>query len=259
MTTVSESVLALPETATTKASFAGLIDIDKPFQHPDQTSETHELMFVREGTLHLRVNGDMFDLEAGQALILLPGDDYGGTWPTCGRLRFYFVHFSVARAGGRSRQVSLPRTCDVARPERLTALFRLLLDDQMDKTLHCLPAQFLLSQILAELADRETLQPLHTDAADTIAERGKAFIRRNFTQPITTSTVAAALDMNPSYFGKAFCRAAGYSVTEFIARTRFYVACSMLSETDSSINQIARECGFVLCCGGAPCPDAVAW
>lgn len=244
MEVLPSSVLDLSASVPVKASFAGLIESEKPFVLPKQVTPTYELLFVREGVLHTTVDDSPIDVTAGQTLVLRPGETCAGGRPSKDRLRFYFVHFAVKKANHKAKLMQLPRLCSVARPERLTALFRLLLDDQMDQTLECLPAQFLLAQVLAEVAVNETLIPLQTDAASVIMERGKTYIRRNFTSPITTASVAQALDVNPSYFGKAFRKAAGYSATEFIAITRFHVACSALSETDNSIKQISRDCGF---------------
>jgi len=226
----------------------GMVQSEGGYQHVEQRVPLYELLFVREGTLHMHVENVKYDVHKGEVLLVWPNELYGGTRPGSGRLKFYFLHFDISQMKARKidSPLRLMRKTTVLRPDRLVAIIHLMLDDQMGGVLASdSPASKLIfAQILAEVGDFGKTEVLPATSDNVLMQRGKAYIRRHVNQSMSTSGIAEALEVSPRYFGKVFRRAAGYSVREFIAMSRFHNARNLVIEGDLSLKQIAQVCGF---------------
>ena len=70
------------------------------------------------------------------------------------------------------------------------------------------------------------------------------FIEANYHQPITLSSVAQAVGYSPAYLTDLVRRHTGQTVNRWIVERRMAAACSLLLETDSSVEQIATAVGY---------------
>jgi YesN/AraC family two-component response regulator len=70
------------------------------------------------------------------------------------------------------------------------------------------------------------------------------FIEANYHQPITLHNVAKAVGYSPAYLTDLVRRQTGQTVQRWIIKRRMAAACSMLLETDQSVNQIAVAVGY---------------
>lgn len=75
--------------------------------------------------------------------------------------------------------------------------------------------------------------------------RATEYIHQNLADPnLSLPEVAKAAEMSPSAFSRYFHRVTGKTLNRFIAARRVAVASALLSETQTSISQIALEAGF---------------
>jgi AraC-like DNA-binding protein len=110
-----------------------------------------------------------------------------------------------------------------------------------------------LLSILSELSDSEECRqlalldapaPLDAEAART-AGRLLAYIHEHATDPeLSFTRVARAAGMSRASLGRAFPRLFGRTYARYLAEVRVVKACSLLSETDKSVAEIAIETGF---------------
>ena len=70
------------------------------------------------------------------------------------------------------------------------------------------------------------------------------FIDANYHQPITLCDVAAAVRYSPAYLTSLVRRQTGQTVNRWIVERRMAAACSLLLETDQSVDQIAETVGY---------------
>jgi YesN/AraC family two-component response regulator len=70
------------------------------------------------------------------------------------------------------------------------------------------------------------------------------FIEANYHQPITLHNVAKAVGYSPAYLTDLVRRQTGQTVQRWIIKRRMAAACSLLLETDQSVNQIAEAVGY---------------
>lgn len=70
------------------------------------------------------------------------------------------------------------------------------------------------------------------------------FIESNYHQPIGLGDVAKTVGYSPAYLTDLVRRLTGQTVYRWIAERRMAAACSLLQETDQTIDQIAKSVGY---------------
>lgn len=207
---------------------------------------TYTLMFVRRGQLSIQVDTAQMRLDAGQVLLVCPWQRFRGGDDSSDDLRLYWVNFELGSGRMRASADSLfiGPISEVTRADRVTELFRLLLDDNSAGLGNQTPAKTLLTTILCEIAESAKLMETSPKSVSAIAERGRNFIRLHFDEQISTSGIAKALDCSPGYLCHAFKDSAGITPMEFLHQTRLHHACNLLAESEQSIGHVAHQCGF---------------
>jgi len=242
-----ETHLKMPTSCAVKAQNAGLFISRGQGTHPTRMIDSHELIFVKEGCLEMWEEGRTFSVEAGQTLHLWPMRRHGGVGTLPAGLEFYWIHFELNDSSGAAVEkesvIEVPQLSRVSRPEKLESLFRHFLDDQESGLLEACEANFLVMLMLLEAARPASAYKDNSDIS-VLATRANTYIRTHFHDPITPGKVAEALGYNPDYLERIYRKVYGQTLTEFIHRSRIRHACSLLLDTDMTIEQIARACGF---------------
>ncbi len=230
-----------------RAENAGLFVSRGEGVHPDRVIGSHELIFVREGALGIREEERVFEVEAGQSLLLWPGRRHVGTRPYPSDLSFYWVHFVIEDGRDRvtERVISVPQHATVSRPNHLSEVFRRFLDDQEEGGLRPVSASLLVMLMLCEVSGSEPAKNALENNAAVLAGRADAYIRTHFHAPsLCTSVLADNLGCNPDYLGRVYRKAYKRTPTQAIHWRRVRHARRMLIESDRNVEEIARACGF---------------
>jgi AraC-like DNA-binding protein len=214
--------------------------------HPVRVLDSHELIFVRSGVLGIYEADRRFDVKSGEAIHLWPGREHGGTVTYPEDLSFYWIHFRMndasRKTAGSDGTLELGQLTMVARPDRLTELFRQFLDDQESGRLTPLSGSLQMTSILAEAAD--TRRAGNLPSGGGLADRAGQYIIGHFHESISASTVAKELHCNPDYLGRVFRQECGKTVTEAIHHHRIKHARKLLMDSAGNIDEIAMACGF---------------
>ncbi|MCL6439581.1 MAG: AraC family transcriptional regulator [Rubrobacteraceae bacterium] len=228
-----------------RAQNAGLFVSRGRGVHPDRVLSSYELIFVREGALSIFEEERLFEVGAGQSLVLWPGRRHYGAAPYPPDLSFYWIHFEVCEAGVGDGGLEVPQHATVGRPNHLAELFRRFLDDQESRWLDSVRAALLLMLMLCEVSGAGPSTRTTDGNTTLLACRADSYIRTHFHDPaLSTSTVARELGYNPDYLGRAYRAVYGQTMTEAIHWRRMRHARRMLIESDHNVEEIARECGF---------------
>lgn len=240
-----QDLLNIPLIVPVHAVDAALVISEKPFVRQNLPDKQHRLIFIREGSLQVQIGDDTFDLTQDQALIIRANQPFIRTHKESSLLRYYSMRFKTNRDFTHAGPgIDIPIISTLGRPDLVEHLFRLFLEEQYNKLDAERFAQLLFVQILSEVADGERWKTYTTSPFIPLVERAKAHIRDSYDKPISTSTIARAIDCSAGYLSRAFQRATGDTVTAFIHEVRLFRAKMLLTETNKSIAQIARECGF---------------
>lgn len=91
---------------------------------------------------------------------------------------------------------------------------------------------------------REAEGPAADDKPIGLAERAKAHIDSHYQEPLTLSRVAAQLSVCKEHLSRAFKRAHGQTVTEYIHHIRVDLAKALIQENQLSLKEICYELGY---------------
>jgi AraC-like DNA-binding protein len=212
--------------------------------HPRRVIDSHELIFVRQGTLSIREEHSDFEVAAGQTLLLRQGRMHEGTAPFADDLSFYWLHFLLGGgAPSGETPLAIPRWVRLPQPDRMVELFRRFLDDQQSGRGDPVCQALRILLMLAEI--RGAQGECQGQAAGVIlANQARQYIRTHFHEPLSCQMVARALRCNPDYLGRIYHAAHDETITQSIHRRRLRHAAMLLLESRLSINEIARQCGF---------------
>ena len=70
------------------------------------------------------------------------------------------------------------------------------------------------------------------------------WFRENYSQPVSVAQAAEAAAMSRRNFQRRFKAEFNTTPLEYLLRTRFHAACTLLSNTDLPVDKIARRCGM---------------
>lgn len=98
----------------------------------------------------------------------------------------------------------------------------------------------LLVLIIRNLPEQKNTQTLDTKSARKIL----LYIQQHFSEPITITEVANALNYSPKYFGKLFVKQMGVPFQEYLNSLRLNYAYHLIQYSDRSIIDICYETGF---------------
>ena len=239
-----------------RASNGGLFLSRGIGRHPDRIIDSYELIYVRTGCLAIGEAGAVYELAAGEALILYPGRRHCGLADYPADLSFYWIHFYLNgrrppaaaddfpgdSADTDPAGLPVPKRCRVDDPEALTELCRAFLSQLESGERVRFRLDLLLTRILSELAVADT--PAAPDALSHFACQADLYIRTHFHRKISTRDIACQVGCNEDYLGRIFRQAYGLTLTEAICRHRLQLACSRLLDGAGNIAEIAREVGF---------------
>lgn len=242
-------MLVLSTALPVRSQNAGLCVSRGQGRHPARTIDSYELIFVREGTLHIEEEGRPFVVEAGQTLLLFPQRRHAGTAPYPAGLSYYWIHFTLygERPPTTHAVLHIPQHTTVARPDHLVTLFHRFLEDQEAATLDPTAADLMLLLMFTEVVAQPSHTPEPETAAAVLANRAESFIRTHFHQDISTAVIAERLGCCADYLGRAYRSVYGNSIVEAIHRRRMHHARILLLSGDQNIDEISRACGFADC------------
>ena len=102
----------------------------------------------------------------------------------------------------------------------------------------------ILEQLLI-LVVRNLPEQKHTQTTDSKnSRRILLYIQQHFSEPITISDVASALNYSPKYFGKLFLKQMGVTFQDYLKSLRLNYAYHLIQYSDRSIIDICYETGF---------------
>lgn len=221
------------------AENAGLfVSNGAPVTHAERRLRSHELIFVRRGSLAMGEDGREYRLGAGDTLLLHAGRTHSGLAPYPADLSFYWIHFRL-RPG--KTLAGCPKHATPARAERLSELFHRFIDDQEAKQLTATRAALLIGLMLCELKEQRKTESVNESV---LAARVEAYIDTHFDKPIGTHAISRHLGYNPDYLGRIVRRDRQQTILDLLHRRRLREARTLLRDTTLSVKQIAQRCGF---------------
>ena len=250
-------------------SFVTFLDVgtfvgDAGWRHKERTSQSHEVILVQRGILHLFVGEKSFDAMPGTVLIIPQGVRHGGTRPCPAGTTFYWLHFVLPgkyELGGSEDALAMARGLGKTRPMILAPLFaddldvpRLLVplsqlievvqrERASEFYLNCLAMSFLL-ELTEQVLERYICDGPSRPCAPASLRYVMEWIRMNLDGDLRLEALAKRFGYNPTYLSASFSRHVGCTLSQYIRRTRMEKAKALLVTLPHPVEQIAHLVGY---------------
>lgn len=220
----------------------------------------YELIVMTEGTLYLHYDQENYTVQEGEYLILPPNNTYRqGFKPAYSA--FYWLHFSTVPGNIPSTSdadnlphnlatdsfFALPQMGTIPKLEKVVVLMKQL-QDLIKNGYPSISVDTMATSILTELYGqlaRRTLLFSPSSSQRQIDSDIIDYIRQNLSKNITIQEIADIFGYNAKYLSHKFAMSTGMPLKQYILNQKMDAANFLLSDTNKSVKDIARELGFV--------------
>ncbi len=224
-----------------------------PFFHY-HTNE-YEILYLKQGSKRYIIDDSEYDLTEGDILIVSPGRVHRSVsiddLPQY-RLIIYFQKSSFGRFSDIIEKYALFSVLDdhlLRIPVRHRLEFEKLFErmsnfryDASDDELKNAELQCLMFEFLCRL--KELKKECSVRKYNATVESALEYIKKNYRTNLTMKSVSEAMFVSPSYFSHIFRDCVGMSFTAYLSELRMNEVIKLLTQTDMSISEISRQCGF---------------
>ncbi len=248
-------ILSFPAQQTLHHVLTGKFKAPSPqWKHELFNLNDYELFVVTEGTLYLRYNEEDFTVKAEEYLLL----------PPCGAWRqgfkeayssFYWLHFSVPSPNDdvtcHSKNIAentftIPQTQTIPKIEKMVVLMKQL-QDSVKNNYPTITLDAMTTSIITELYGQLCLnEPMKTKSLSQkqIYSDIIDYIQLNISKNIKVLDIATHFAYNEKYLSHLFEKVSGITLKQHIIQRKMEAANFMLTDTNTSITDIAKSVGF---------------
>ena len=208
---------------------------------PLHMHRTFELVYLCEGTMKMWVEGQEYELEAGDMLLVKSNYVHSTTTDTSSCATYCI--FAPELIGAVSSQFKQhPLTSPVVR--NVPSVYRELFVGVSESSSICRIKGLLYS--VCELFYGK----LDLSREEVLMGRGRLlrevfkYIEQNIQTPCALTTVADELGYSASYLSRAFNTMVGIPYTAYVRNVRINHACYLLRNTNDKIADIVSQCGY---------------
>lgn len=213
-------------------------------------SPDHVFILCLDGAGFVRLGGKRRPMEAGDAVLLPPGERHAYGADAKAPWTILWFHFTGKGANDFRRALLDGEegiVFQIGRPEVLVEAFeetfRHVLGAYTDADLFALGTSFARFLGLARI-QRQSRNGRRREAEERILKVIR-HVRENLASPIDVEAMARVAGWAPSHFAAVFRRQTKATPLAFLNRLRVQKACRLLKETDETIAEIAAQVGLV--------------
>lgn len=214
-------------------------------QHPNRQSiGVYDLIVVMSGVLSIGEEDQQWDIEGGQAVILLPDRYHYSVRPCTEATRFYWVHFQCSPSSEMMPYtITLPQICNFPDPERIEDLFKRMIELAVaPRSLAFWQEQALLLQLL-QLMDESQHREEHSPGY-ALAEKTEAYLKQHYREELSNERLAEAMHFHLNYITRCMKTYYGVTPMEYLLNYRLEQAKLLLLKTEWTVAAIAEYVGF---------------
>jgi AraC-like DNA-binding protein len=244
-------------------SCGNLISKDE-FLHPRRIIDTYVLIMVKEGILYINQSGIEYEIGPNQYIFLIANEEHYRHKSSEGKLSYLWVHFSLEdnitvihddkliditmETFHKSKDgfYIMPEYGEISLTQRGPLLFNQLLDLSKQEQIYSYQMiNYALSLLIMEISQEflEMRNKIKQNIPPIVA-RIMEWIKANYYKPITVVGTANEFGYNPDYLSTIFKKYTGYTLIQFINKTRVDISKALIVNYDISIKEAAYSCGF---------------
>ncbi|MHA7964211.1 helix-turn-helix domain-containing protein [Paenibacillus sp. CAU 1782] len=223
----------------------GRFQSDCHWSHTDRTINDYELIIGVSGTVFLEANGLMYEVKAGDVLILMPGERHRGYRLSSPGVSFYWFHFLMPETEGLTPESCIPRYASCSEPSRVNILARQLLHAANGGYRFRRAPDYFLTCLLLELAE-QLQDSASMEAMDPRLAELLEWTRLHALEPdISVERIAMVMGYNKDYLSRMFKSRFGSGLLSYIHRIRLDAAKEMLATTSLPVKEVALRVGIL--------------
>ncbi len=213
---------------------------EKVYTYPAHVHQFAELIYLLEGELIVTVDGKAQSVHPGEAVFIFPFQTHKFYSPAKVKAAMYLFSSSLLPLFFNQNDGKIGERA-VFIPSEATKMH---LKDKIltggDLSVYSVKAFLYLS-----VGDFLSQNKLIDGFADTtVAAKVATYVNKHFQEPISISTVAAAIGYSPNYLSHCIQRLFNLNFCSLLACLRVDRARKLLVETNKSCIEICYECGF---------------
>ena len=262
----------------THSSLCGLAMLKPGWCHIKRCLDIETVLIIgKNGSAIIEDDGREFEIKENRALLLPATHLHRGTIPATEPLSYWWFHLYQSINLDEELRVFLPKQIESSKakellslPEKNPALFRdgIILPQIMDlsspeliRNLCGEALQAFVSSTSSYMLYHNTLQKLmlelgkqsvasvstaqNLNAQNSLVKRILELLESELTNPnASVKYFADALCVNSDYLGRCFKGVMSQPVGQYLTRRRVELACARLRESNKSVEEVAKECGF---------------
>ena len=210
----------------------------------------YHMFLITGGQFRFCANGEYYDLEQGQTLLVPPQVEHGYSVGPHGDGQCMEIKFAI---GQSTLDAQLNKTgVQVTGSALVEQLFRQILKEysEFGKLADEAAAAYLLALLnaLGE-ADRQKKQNrqfrfLDASAYSPLSQRIIRYLESHYSEDLSLDSLAASMDYNKSYLCVAFKKDTDQTILDCLNMIRIRRAAELIVYSDHSLAQVSEMCGF---------------
>ncbi len=226
---------------------AGITALSRPFEtHITEGRNDYFFFYLYKGELEIVDGSEVRLMRAGHLMFYSPHTPYRYRKTDTSDMNYLWIHFTGFEAA------SLMKLCGYESGQ----LYRVGLNEDIVQRFEDLFREFILGDAFSDAVCAAEAQKIFLSLArlalsgsplqDSASQfqTSKEYMHRNFASDVTAEQLANMENLSQSRYRAAFRKATGLSPSEYLMGLRIRNACTLLEQTDLSIQEVAAASGY---------------
>ena len=203
-----------------------------------------DITYVIKGKARYIINGDTYDVEAGDLLCISDGMEKEAITDYKDPMRCFSINFYSLYPASKSKPPPFPVYSHIGLRKDIIDLFwELTISWSNQKNGYIVKTRALLMQILCNLSE---ILIYNTDfkTGDYRINKLIHLITLHYPDKLTVKHLAKQINLNEAYLGRVFKQITGMSLKQYIMQVRIRNAENMLQTGNYKVYEVAEHCGF---------------
>lgn len=213
--------------------------------------DTYELYYMCEGETTYLIADEIFSIEKGNFVFVPRGIMHNTDYKNCSRNDRFLISFPedilspeihpLLEELGTSRVIYIP---DNHLPDLEELMRKMELEYKNGNSRSLMMVHIYIMELLVLLCRYKAERKPHIHESDKIIYTISEYISTHFDRDLALDTLCVTFAISKSYLSRKFKAVTGIGIHNYITYVRMANAEKLLRETDLSISEIARRCGY---------------
>jgi len=211
---------------------------------PEQVISAWNISYVIAGDVTYTINGNEYNLTAGDLLCLPPGSTRAGITFPDRLMQCFSVDFELRRGPNEITKMPFPVVSHIGCKKDIIRLFNELSFAWLDKRSgYSIQIRGLFLLILHQFFEL-LVYNIDVSSIDSRIKKMTRYIAKHYSENLTVKKMADMIDLNAVYFGALFKRETGLTMKQYLTKTRVRNAENLLRSGEFKVGEVAERCGF---------------